>query len=67
MRTDLFSHRLVKIAVLALFSVLFLAVQVQAAEFKPSKPITMVAPAAPGGGSDVLSRTSPMRSLLRSR
>ena len=57
MRTDLFSHRLVRMAVLALIAVLFLAVQVQAAEFKPSKPITMVAPAAPGGGSDVLSRT----------
>ena len=57
MRTALFSHRLVRISVLALFAVLLLAVQVPAAEFTPSKPITMVAPAAPGGGSDVLSRT----------
>ena len=57
MRTALFSRRLVRIAVLALFAVLFLAVQVQAAEFTPTKPITMVAPAAPGGGSDVLART----------
>ena len=57
MRTDLFSHRLVRMAVLALFAVLFLAVHVQAAEFMPSKPITMVAPAAQGGGSDVLART----------
>jgi putative tricarboxylic transport membrane protein len=57
MRTAFFSHRLVKMAALALFTVLFLAVQAQAAEFKPSKPTTMIAPAAPGGGSDVLSRT----------
>ena len=57
MRTALFSHRVVRMAVSALFAVLFVAVQVQAAEFTPSKPITMVAPAAPGGGSDVLSRT----------
>jgi len=42
---------------LALIAVLFFSSHVTAAEFKPSKPITMVAPAAPGGGSDVLSRT----------
>jgi putative tricarboxylic transport membrane protein len=57
MRTVLTSQRLVRIAVLAFCAVLLLVVQVQAAEFKPGKPITMIAPAAPGGGSDVLSRT----------
>jgi putative tricarboxylic transport membrane protein len=57
MITVLIGHRLVRMAVFALSAVLFLAVQVQAAEFKPGKPITMIAPAAPGGGSDVLSRT----------
>lgn len=57
MRKDRFSHRLAGIGVLALLAVLFLAVSLQAAEFIPNKPITMVAPAAPGGGSDVLSRT----------
>jgi putative tricarboxylic transport membrane protein len=57
MRTVITSQRLIRIAVLAFCAVLFLAVQVQAAEFKPGKPITMIAPAAPGGGSDVLSRT----------
>jgi putative tricarboxylic transport membrane protein len=57
MRTDLISHGLVRVAVLAFFALLFLVAEVQAAEFKPSKPITMIAPAAPGGGSDVLSRT----------
>jgi putative tricarboxylic transport membrane protein len=42
-------------AVLACLAVL--CVGVQAAEFTPSKPIQMVAAAAPGGGSDVLART----------
>lgn len=57
MRTDWFSQKLVGMVVLALMAALFFTGQVLAAEFKPSKPITMVAPAAPGGGSDVLSRT----------
>ena len=57
MTRDLFSHTLGRVAVLALFAVLFLAVQVQAAEFKPTKPIQLVAAAAPGGGSDILART----------
>ena len=57
MKTDLFSHKLVRMAVLALFAVLFLAVQVQAGEFTPTKPILMVAAAAPGGGSDIMART----------
>ncbi|MCL5808029.1 MAG: tripartite tricarboxylate transporter substrate-binding protein [Deltaproteobacteria bacterium] len=57
MRTDWFSQKLVRMVVLALMAALFFTGQVLAAEFKPSKPITMVAPAAPGGGSDVLSRT----------
>jgi putative tricarboxylic transport membrane protein len=42
---------------LALFAVLFLAVQVQAGEFKPTKPIQLIAAAAPGGGTDLLART----------
>jgi putative tricarboxylic transport membrane protein len=44
-------------AVLAFFAVLFLAVQGQAGEFKPTKPIQLIAAAAPGGGSDVMART----------
>ena len=56
MRRDVSRHKGVRIAVLALCAVLFLAVQVQAAEFKPTKPIQLVAAAAPGGGSDVLAR-----------
>lgn len=57
MRKEWFSRRSVGMIVLALMVVLFFTSQVMAAEFTPSKPITMVAPAAPGGGSDVLSRT----------
>ncbi|MHB8909103.1 MAG: Bug family tripartite tricarboxylate transporter substrate binding protein [Syntrophales bacterium] len=57
MRTALFSNRVIRMGISVLFAVLLCAVQVQAAEFTPSKPITMVAPAAPGGGSDVLART----------
>jgi putative tricarboxylic transport membrane protein len=51
MKTRLFS-----VTVWALFAVLFLAVQVHAAEFKPTKPISFVVPYAPGGGSDVYAR-----------
>jgi putative tricarboxylic transport membrane protein len=43
--------------VLALCAVLYLAVQVQAGEFKPTKPIQLIAAAAPGGGTDLLART----------
>jgi len=57
MTRDLFRHKLVGMAVVALFAVLFLAVQVQAGEFIPTKPIQMIAAAAPGGGNDILART----------
>jgi len=56
MTRDLFRHKLVGMAVVALFAVLFLAVQVQAGEFKPTKPIQLIAAAAPGGGTDLLAR-----------
>src|SRR5512137_2247306 len=57
MRRTLFSHRTVGTALCALSAVLFVVAQAPAAEFRPTKPITMIAPAAPGGGSDVLART----------
>jgi putative tricarboxylic transport membrane protein len=57
MKRVLCSHKLVSMAVLAWFAVLCLAVQVQAGEFMPTKPIQMIAAAAPGGGSDVMART----------
>lgn len=52
----LFGYKLKGMVVLACFAVLCLAAQVQAGEFTPTKPIQMVAAAAPGGGSDVLAR-----------
>jgi putative tricarboxylic transport membrane protein len=57
MTRDLLRHKVVRMAVLALFAVLCLAVQVQAGEFKPTKPIQLIAAAAPGGGTDLLART----------
>jgi putative tricarboxylic transport membrane protein len=56
MKRMLCSHKVVRVAVLACLAVLCLAVQVQAGEFMPTKPIQMIAAAAPGGGSDVLAR-----------
>ncbi len=57
MRAVLVSRKLRGAAVLAFCGILLLAAQVQAAEFKPTKPIQVIAAAAPGGGSDVLART----------
>jgi putative tricarboxylic transport membrane protein len=57
MTRDVFRHKVVRMGVLALFAVLYLAVQVQAGEFKPTKPIQLIAAAAPGGGTDLLART----------
>jgi putative tricarboxylic transport membrane protein len=37
-------------------AVVFLAAQLQAADWKPTKPINVVVPYAPGGGSDVYAR-----------
>src|SRR5512139_72153 len=51
-----FRHTVVGMAVLVLIPMLFLTVQAQAGEFTPTKPIQMIAAAAPGGGSDVLAR-----------
>jgi putative tricarboxylic transport membrane protein len=44
-------------AVIILLAVLASVVGTQAAEWKPTKPITFVVPYAPGGGSDVLGRS----------
>jgi putative tricarboxylic transport membrane protein len=57
MKSALSSHPVIGMAVLVGVAVLCLAVQVPAGEFTPSKPIQMIAAAAPGGGSDVMART----------
>lgn len=46
-----------RMAAVVCLAVLALAAQGQAGEFKPTKPIQMIAAAAPGGGSDVMART----------
>jgi len=40
-----------------MFGLLLLSVSVQAAEWKPTKPVQFIVPYAPGGGSDVLGRS----------
>ena len=57
MKTSLFGNRLFRMAVLALFAVLFLAVQVQAAAWEPTKPVEFIVPAGAGGASDQMART----------
>ena len=58
MRRFVFGRKVVGMAVVALAAALFfLALQVQAGEFTPTKPIQMIAAAAPGGGSDIMART----------
>jgi tripartite-type tricarboxylate transporter receptor subunit TctC len=57
MKTGLGGQKLVRVAALALVGALCLAVYAQAGEFAPTKPIQMIAAAAPGGGSDVMART----------
>jgi len=51
------AQKRVRLTVLALAGVLCLALQAQAGEFMPTKPIQMIAAAAPGGGSDTMART----------
>jgi putative tricarboxylic transport membrane protein len=50
-------HASPAVAGLALLASLCLFAPARAADFKPSKPIQMIAAAAPGGGSDVMART----------
>ena len=58
MRRVLFGRKGVGVAVFPLAAALcVLAVQAQAGEFTPTKPIQMIAAAAPGGGSDIMART----------
>jgi putative tricarboxylic transport membrane protein len=53
-----FGRKGVGVAVFPLAAALcVLAVQAQAGEFTPTKPIQMIAAAAPGGGSDIMART----------
>jgi putative tricarboxylic transport membrane protein len=57
MTSGLGNRAAARAAAVALVAILCLAVAAQAATFAPSKPIQMIAAAAPGGGSDVMART----------
>jgi putative tricarboxylic transport membrane protein len=51
------TNNLFQVATVAFLTILAFASGVQAAEWRPTKPIEFVAPFAPGGGSDVLARS----------
>lgn len=57
MRRAMCNHRLAGLVFVSFCAAAFLAVQAQAGEFAPTKPIQMIAAAAPGGGSDTMART----------
>lgn len=57
MRTRLIGNKLFHITGVIMFVIFASTIGVQAAEWKPSKPIQFIVPYAPGGGSDVLART----------
>ena len=57
MRTGMNGHHSFLMAVVLSLAVLFSSFGVQAADWKPSKPIQFIVPYAPGGGSDVMGRT----------
>jgi putative tricarboxylic transport membrane protein len=57
MRTSAIGFKWFNVAVVVMMLVLTSVIGVQAAEWKPTKPIQFVVPYAPGGGSDVLARS----------
>jgi putative tricarboxylic transport membrane protein len=57
MHTGAGGHKVMAVAVVAFLVMLCLAVPGYSGEFTPTKPIQMIAAAAPGGGSDVMART----------
>ena len=57
MKTNLVRLGLFRMVPVVILMMVALVVGVQAAEWKPNKPIQFVVPYAPGGGSDVLARS----------
>ena len=57
MKANPYRMKVFTVVMLVTISMFILSAGLQAAEFKPTKPITIVAPFAPGGGSDVFARS----------
>ena len=57
MKASPYRMKVFTVVMLVTISMFILSAGPQAAEFKPTKPITIVAPFAPGGGSDVFARS----------
>lgn len=57
MKASPYGMKVFRVVMLAALVMFVFSAWVQAAEFKPTKPITIVAPFAPGGGSDVFARS----------
>jgi putative tricarboxylic transport membrane protein len=51
------TNHLFQVTAVVFLTILVFVIGVQAADWKPTKPIEFVAPFAPGGGSDVLARS----------
>lgn len=65
MNASPYGRKVVQAVTVVAMGVFMLSSGVQAAEFKPTKPISVVVPYAPGGGSDVYARS--MDNVIKSQ
>ena len=64
MKTSPYRGKVLRVVMVMVLALSLFSVGVQAAEFKPTKPITVIVPYAPGGGSDVYARS--MDNIIKS-